>query len=64
MLKLIKRACRYGMKMDAAALLQEWVADIGAAAGLTPFNSVINSGAIGVPESRLEVRPDAGIVRQ
>ncbi len=44
------------MKMDAAALLQEWVADIGAVAGLTPFNSVINSGAIGVPESRLEVR--------
>lgn len=39
------------------ALLQEWCADIGATAGLTPFNATINSGAIGVPESRLEVRP-------
>lgn len=44
------------MKLDAVELLQEWVADIGAQAGLTPFNATISSGAVGVPESRLEVR--------
>ncbi len=43
------------MKLEAVALLQEWVGDIGAQAGLTPFNASINSGAVGVPESRLEV---------
>lgn len=46
---------RYGMKLDAVELLQEWVADIGAQAGLTPFNATISSGAVGVPESRLEL---------
>ena len=36
--------------------MQEWVRDIGSQAGLTPANTRINSGAVGVPESRLEVR--------
>ena len=37
--------------------VQEWVATIGSQAGLTSDNSGIFSGAIGVPESRLEVLP-------
>ncbi len=36
-------------------LLQEWVRDIGGQAGVTQFNARISSGAVGVPESRLEV---------
>lgn len=48
-------ACRYGRKGDAQALLQEWVRDVGSQAGLTQFNARISSGAVGVPESRLEV---------
>ena len=47
--------CRYGRKGDAQALLQEWVRDVGSEAGLTQFNARISSGAVGVPESRLEV---------
>ena len=46
---------RYGVKMDAIALLSEWVQDIGSQAGLSD-NVNILSGAVGVPESRLEVR--------
>lgn len=45
---------RYGMKMEAIALLEEWVQSIGSQAGLTGQNTRILSGAIGVPESRLE----------
>ena len=41
--------------MEAAALLQEWVRDIGSVAGLGPDNTAINSGAVGTPESRLEL---------
>jgi hypothetical protein len=41
--------------MEAVALLQEWVRDIGAVAGLTPANTSIYSGAIGVPESKLQL---------
>lgn len=40
--------------MDAVALLSEWVQNIGSQAGLTD-NVHILSGAVGVPESRLEV---------
>lgn len=49
--------CRYGYKQDATRLLQEWVHDIGSAAGMTAANTRLSSGAIGAPESRLEVRP-------
>ena len=41
--------------MEAIALLQEWVQVIGSKAGLNFANSSIHSGAVGVPESRLEV---------
>ncbi|KAK9865680.1 hypothetical protein WJX84_010137 [Apatococcus fuscideae] len=47
--------CRYGRKGDAQALMQEWVRDVGSQAGLTRFNARISSGAVGVPESRLEL---------
>ena len=46
---------RYGRKLDAVALMQEWLADIGQPAGLTQRNARLLSGAVGVPESRLEV---------
>jgi hypothetical protein len=41
--------------MEAVALLQEWVREIGSEAGLGPTNAAINSGAVGTPESRLEL---------
>ena len=41
--------------MEAAALLQEWVREIGSLAGLGPINAAINSGSVGIPESRLEL---------
>lgn len=41
--------------MDAVALLQEWVREIGSVAGLGPSNAAINSGSVGTPESRLEL---------
>lgn len=44
--------------MEAIALLQEWVQAIGSRAGLDSSNSSILSGAVGVPESRLEVTAD------
>ncbi|CAL5220910.1 g3005 [Coccomyxa viridis] len=43
--------------MDAVALLSEWVQNIGSQAGLTD-NVHILSGAVGVPESRLELEVD------
>ena len=49
---------KYGAKMDAVALLSEWVQNIGSQAGLSD-NVQILSGAVGVPESRLEVKPRA-----
>ena len=45
---------RYGVKLDAVALVQDWVRDVGSQAGLTCSNAQILSGAVGVPESRLE----------
>ncbi len=36
-------------------LLQEWVRDIGAPAGLHAQNTFLSVGAIGAPESRLEM---------
>ena len=47
---------RFGVKSEALALLQEWVRDVGSHAGLNGSNTRILSGAIGCPESRLEVR--------
>ena len=41
--------------MDAIALVQEWVQTIGSQAGLSTNNTTILSGAVGAPESRLEV---------
>jgi hypothetical protein len=41
--------------MEAVALLQEWVQGIGREAGLTEANTRLHSGAVGVPDSRLEV---------
>lgn len=49
-----KAPSRYGVKMEAIALVEEWVQTIGSQAGLTAQNTTILSGAIGVPESRLE----------
>lgn len=49
-------ARRYGAKLEAVQLVQEWVRDIGSQAGLSGANARIHSGAVGVPESRLEVR--------
>jgi hypothetical protein len=46
---------RYGVKLDAVKLLQQWVRDIGSSAGLTSKNTCINSGSVGSPESRLEL---------
>jgi hypothetical protein len=46
---------RYGVKMDGVSLMQDWVRDVGSQAGLSAANAQILSGAIGVPESRLEV---------
>lgn len=41
--------------MEATALLQRWLRDIGTTAGLYANNTKLSSGAIGSPESRLEV---------
>ena len=46
---------KYGVKLDAVALLSEWVQNIGSQAGLSD-NVHILSGAVGVPESRIEVQ--------
>ncbi|MEW5301959.1 MAG: hypothetical protein WDW38_008584 [Sanguina aurantia] len=46
---------RYGQKSEATALLQEWVRDIGSLAGCNTENTRLSSGAIGAPESRLEL---------
>ena len=42
--------------MDAVALLQEWIVEVGSAAGLTPQNTFLATGSVGAPESTLEVR--------
>lgn len=49
------QTCRYGRKLEAVALLQEWCRDIGSEAGLDPTNTQLYSGAVGVKESRLEL---------
>ena len=47
--------CRYGCKQEATILLQEWAQTVGRSAGLSPQNTRLSSGSVGVPESRLEV---------
>ena len=47
--------CRYGTRTEATALLQEWVSTVGAKAGAGPSNTRLSAGAVGVPESRLEL---------
>ena len=49
--------CTYGAKMDAIALLQEWVQEVGSYAepALNERNTSISAGNIGAPESRLEL---------
>ena len=42
--------------MDAVALLQEWIVEVGSTAGLTPQNTSLATGSVGAPESTLEVR--------
>ena len=49
---------RYGVKMEALALVQDWIQNVGSAAGLTQENTCLSSGAVGAPESRLEVGRD------
>jgi hypothetical protein len=49
---------RYGHKMEAVALLQEWAREVGAPAGLAPEAAALVSGAVGAPESRLELEAD------
>lgn len=51
---------RYGHKAEAIALMQEWVQTIGSKAGFTAANTRLSSGAVGAPESRLEVRQTGG----
>jgi hypothetical protein len=58
--RVLGMLCRYGMKLDAVVLLQEWVRDVGGRAGLSESNARIGSGAVGLPESRLEVCPHMG----
>jgi len=41
--------------MEALALVQDWIQNVGSAAGLTQENTCLSSGAVGAPESRLEV---------
>ncbi|KAG2441022.1 hypothetical protein HXX76_003875 [Chlamydomonas incerta] len=45
----------YGHKQTVTTLLQEWVTDVGARAGLTHTNTRLSSGSVGVAESRLEL---------
>lgn len=47
--------CRYGTRTEATSLLQEWVSTVGAPAGCTANNTRLSAGAVGVPESRLEL---------
>jgi len=46
---------KYGVKMEALALVQDWIQNVGSAAGLTQENTCLSSGAVGAPESRLEL---------
>lgn len=50
---------RFGRKTEATKLLQQWVREIGAVAGLQPGTVCIRSGSVGAPESRLEMEIDA-----
>ena len=54
---------RYGHKAEAVALMQEWVQVIGSRAGLTSANTRLSSGAVGAPESRVEVGLPEGVLR-
>lgn len=38
---------RFGSKLDAVALLQEWVCDVGSQAGLTSNNTQLHTGRQG-----------------
>lgn len=53
---------RYGHKAEAVALMQEWVQVIGSRAGLTAANTRLSSGAVGAPESRVELEVTLGSV--
>ncbi|KAL3143443.1 hypothetical protein ABBQ38_002260 [Trebouxia sp. C0009 RCD-2024] len=50
--------------MEAIALLEEWVQSVGSQAGLTEQNTTIMSGAVGVPESRLELEIEVDSLTQ
>ncbi len=46
---------RYGVKMEAITLVQDWIQSVGSVAGLRQSNTNLHSGAVGAAESRLEV---------
>eukprot|EP01024_Parvocaulis_polyphysoides_P033985 TRINITY_DN3009_c0_g3_i1.p1 TRINITY_DN3009_c0_g3~~TRINITY_DN3009_c0_g3_i1.p1 ORF type:complete len:244 (-),score=13.87 TRINITY_DN3009_c0_g3_i1:184-915(-) len=46
---------KFGMKGPAIESLMQWVQTVGKDAGLTHSNATILSGAVGVPESRIEL---------
>ena len=49
------RCCRYGTKLDAVELVQEWLSTVASKASGNMQRAEILSGAIGAPESRLEL---------
>lgn len=49
---------RYGHKAAALELLGEWVHTVAAAAGVDPANVRILTGAVGCPDSRVELHVD------
>ncbi|KAL6782696.1 hypothetical protein ACKKBG_A07770 [Auxenochlorella protothecoides x Auxenochlorella symbiontica] len=49
---------KYGSKQEALAHIQEWILTIGQEAGLRLSDARILSGAVGVPESRIELELD------
>ena len=46
---------RYGHKANAVEMLREWVHTVGIAAGLDPTHVSLLTGAIGSPESSVEM---------
>jgi hypothetical protein len=45
----------YGHKQEATNLVVEWLQTVGAAAGVAPSSARVSTGALGAPESRLEL---------
>jgi len=47
---------KFGQKAKATVAMREWMQTIGKRAGMNESNARLSSGAVGVAESRLEVR--------